>query len=249
MINANAKDKKLTSPARNGGPYRKTDLFKRVFPAISVIIVQMLITSASLHVLSNMRAYVEAESLWSKQQKNAIYFLSLYADTRDEKYFRQYAAALDTPLGYMSARMAMEQAEPDVGAATRGFLRGGTNADDIPGMIWFFLYFQKLTYMDDAAESWRGTDAPLLELSAFGRAVHEDLASNASEPVVNSIKTRNLSAQRTADAVGDRVFRFPERRLARDQVVLDAGKYREHRHFDRLDHLACSQTSHTANAL
>lgn len=190
LLNESAKEEKLSLPAKIGCSYRKIDLFKRIFPAILVIIVQMLIASASLHVLSNMRAYVEAESLWSKQQKNAIYFLSLYADTRDENYFRQYVDALDSPLGYMSARLAMEQAEPDVGAAMRGFLRGGINADDIPGMIWLFVHFQNFTYLDDAANHWRETDAPLLALSAFGRVVHETLANKADEPDVNALKAQ-----------------------------------------------------------
>jgi len=190
LLNAGAKAEKLHLPARNGGPYRKIDLFTRIFPAISVIIFQMLITSASLHVLSNMRAYVEAESLWSKQQKNAIYFLSLYADTRDENYFRQFTGALDSPMGYMSARLAMEQAEPDVGAATRGFLRGGINADDIPGMISLFVHFRNFSYLDDAANHWRETDAPLLALSAFGRVVHDTLADKADEPAVTGLKAQ-----------------------------------------------------------
>jgi diguanylate cyclase (GGDEF)-like protein len=185
-----AGDKNFGLRAKRDAFHRKYDLFKRVLPSLLVILVQMLIASASLHVLSNVRAYVEGESLWSKQQKNAIYFLSLYADTRDESYYRQYADALDAPLSFMAARLAMEQATPDVAAATRGFLRGGINASEIPSMIRLFVHFHDFIYMDRAAERWRETDAPLLELAALGREVHDVLASKTAEPDVNSLKAQ-----------------------------------------------------------
>ncbi len=177
-------------PAKNGAFNRKWDLFKRVLPAVTVVLVQTLVAGASLHTLSIVRAYVEGESIWSKGQKNAIYFLDLYADTRDDRYYRQYADALAAPLADMAARLAMEQAPPDVGAARRSFLRGGVDANDIPGMIWLFIHFRHFNYLDEAVQRWRETDRPLLELSALGHDIHSALASRTAEPEINSFKAR-----------------------------------------------------------
>lgn len=53
-----------------------------VWPFIAVVLFQALLGSVSLYVLSAVRGYVAGESLWSKGQKDAIYYLTLYADNR-----------------------------------------------------------------------------------------------------------------------------------------------------------------------
>jgi hypothetical protein len=60
-----------------------------VWPFIAVVLFQALLGGVSLYVLSAVRGYVAGESLWSKGQKDAIYYLNLYADSRDESDFSQ----------------------------------------------------------------------------------------------------------------------------------------------------------------
>lgn len=104
-----------------------------VWPFIIVVLVQALVASGSLYTLSAVRAYVGGESQWSKGQKHAIYFLSLYANTGREEFFGEYRAAIAIPLADHSARLALEQSEPDTDAARVGFLQGGNHADDLTG--------------------------------------------------------------------------------------------------------------------
>ncbi|TIU27629.1 MAG: PAS domain S-box protein, partial [Mesorhizobium sp.] len=87
-----------------------------VWPFIAVVLIQALVASLSLYTLSAVRAYVGGESQWSKGQKQAIYFLSLYADTGRPEYFSEYRQAIAVPLADRSARLALEQAEPDTDA-------------------------------------------------------------------------------------------------------------------------------------
>src|SRR3546814_3377530 len=57
-----------------------------VWPFIAVVLFQALLGGVSLYVLSAVRGYVAGESLWSKGQKDAIYYLNLYADSRSEEH-------------------------------------------------------------------------------------------------------------------------------------------------------------------
>jgi hypothetical protein len=83
-------------------------LLRLVAPFVAVVLLQACIACLSIDVLSSVRAYVGGESLWSRGQKNAVYFLHLYLRTGQQKYFDQYEAGLAVPLGDLYARRAME---------------------------------------------------------------------------------------------------------------------------------------------
>jgi hypothetical protein len=70
-----------------------------VWPFIAVVLFQVLLGCISLYVLSAVRVYVAGESLWSKGQKDAIYYLTLYADNRDEAAYLKYQQAIAVPQG------------------------------------------------------------------------------------------------------------------------------------------------------
>lgn len=162
-------------PSRKRG---SNNLFLRLWPFIFVAIAQFLTASASLYMVSNVRAYVAGESLWSKGQRDAIYFLNVYADTGDNKYYRRFQEALAIPLGDLNARLSLERPDRDYAAAARGFRQGGNHPDDIGGMINLLVYCRHLPYFSDAVEKWQATDGLLLELQALGWSV-ESIRRNA----------------------------------------------------------------------
>ncbi|SED51072.1 PAS domain S-box-containing protein/diguanylate cyclase (GGDEF) domain-containing protein [Rhizobiales bacterium GAS188] len=149
-------------------------LLRLVLPFVAVIALQALLACVSLETLSAVRAYVGGEGLWSKGQKDAIHFVTLYSKTGDEQYFRRFQAAIAIPLADRAARLALEQRPPDLIAARDGFLGGGNHADDIPGMIWLFRYFGDVSYMATAIRDWRATDRILDQLQALGDALHDE---------------------------------------------------------------------------
>ncbi|MFW5282822.1 EAL domain-containing protein [Pseudomonas aeruginosa] len=77
----------------------KPRLLGLVWPFIVVVLLQAMLAGGSLYVLSAVRSYVGGESLWSKGQKDAIYYLTLYADSRADEDFRRYEEAIAIPLG------------------------------------------------------------------------------------------------------------------------------------------------------
>ena len=49
------------------------------WPFITMVLLLAVCATASLYILSTVRAFVAGESLWTKGQKDAIYFLNQYA--------------------------------------------------------------------------------------------------------------------------------------------------------------------------
>lgn len=175
---------KLSS--RNASPR----LLGLVWPFIAVVLIQALVASLSLYTLSAVRAYVGGESQWSKGQKHAIYFLSLYADTGKEEFFSEYRAAIAVPLADRSARLALEQPEPDTEAARAGFLQGRNHPDDVAGMIWLFQNFRSFIYLDTAIRHWTAADTMILAIQQLGDAMHATLSKGKASPAeINAWKT------------------------------------------------------------
>jgi diguanylate cyclase (GGDEF)-like protein len=160
------------APAR--GKHR---LLRLVTPFVAVILFQAFLAGLSLEMLSSVRAYVGGESLWSKGQKDAIHFISLYSETGDEEFFDRFRKAIAVPLSDRAARYALEQHRPDLDTARDGLLGGGNHPGDIPGMIRLFRYFQHGPYMAAAIRHWRGTDPLLDQLASLGDAIHAELSS------------------------------------------------------------------------
>jgi diguanylate cyclase (GGDEF)-like protein len=162
---------------RSAGRKAVKGLIRAVLPFLIVISIQTVLASASVGVLSAVRAYVGGESLWTKGQKDAIYRLSLYAQTGNEADYRLFETALSVPLGDRAARRALERSPADVDSARLGFLAGGNDPDDVPGMIFLFLHARDISFFRDAVEKWRATDEILDEFVAVGKATREDVSS------------------------------------------------------------------------
>jgi diguanylate cyclase (GGDEF)-like protein/PAS domain S-box-containing protein len=146
-----------------------------VWPFVAVVLILALVATLSLYTLSAVRAYVGGESQWSKGQKHAIYFLSLYADTGKQEYFNEYRQAIAAPLADRAARLALEQTEPDMNAARLGFLGGNNHPDDVEGMIWLFRNFRGVSYLDTAIHHWAAADEMILAIDRLGNDMHRRL--------------------------------------------------------------------------
>src|SRR5437868_7133345 len=140
-----------------------------VWPFIAVVLFQALLGCISLYALSAVRSYVAGESLWSKGQKDAIYYLNLYAESGDERSFKKYQDVIAVPLGGHDLRIALDQPVPDLVAARKGLLQGGNHPDDINSIIWLYLNFRHFSYLERAIERWTVGDGYLVQLEAVAR--------------------------------------------------------------------------------
>lgn len=149
-----------------------------VWPFIAVVLFQALLGGVSLYVLSAVRGYVAGESLWSKGQKDAIYYLNLYADDRDETIFLKYQNAIAVPQGGHELRIALDRKPPDLEAARLGILKGGNHPDDVSSLIWLYLNFRHFSYLEKAIDLWIVGDSYLLQLDSVAREMRQGMASN-----------------------------------------------------------------------
>jgi PAS domain S-box-containing protein len=150
---------------------------RRSWPVLTVfagiVALQLLVAVISIDLLSAVRAYVTGESLYSKGQKDAQIFLIDYAEFQRDDDYQRFLRALALPLGDRDAREALQKPEPDVEAARRGLLAGGTHADDIPGVIRLFRWFHKTPLMADAIATWTEGDQVIEQMRVLAGRGHE----------------------------------------------------------------------------
>ncbi|QXH52880.1 EAL domain-containing protein [Pseudomonas fakonensis] len=152
-----------------------------IWPFVAVVVFQVLLGSASLYALSAVRAYVAGESLWSKAQKDAIYYLSLYADDRHPLTYQRYRQAILVPQGDHDLRVALDLPQPDLDAARKGILQGGNHPDDVARIIWFYRNFRQVSYLQTAIDYWDVGDDYLRQLDVLAGQMREGFASGAAD--------------------------------------------------------------------
>ena len=128
-------------------------------PFILILAIMVMVAAASLDLLSSIRAYVGGEGLYSKGQKDAVYYLARYARSRTESDYDRYAAAIAVPLGDREARLALQSSPVDITHARAGFLAGGNDPADVRGMIWLFRCCSTVAPMNSAVAIWTAADS------------------------------------------------------------------------------------------
>ncbi|MCY1344402.1 diguanylate cyclase (GGDEF) domain protein [compost metagenome] len=154
---------------------RRPRLLGLIWPFVGIVLLQALLVLLSLALLSTLRAYVNGESLWSKGQKDAIYALDLYVDSRAEADYQRYLDALAFPLGDHRARLAMDEPRLDRARAEAGLAQGGNHPEDWPGMIALYRYFRGFSHLERAIGFWAEADHSLLELQRLGAQIHQTM--------------------------------------------------------------------------
>src|SRR5262245_37092162 len=149
-----------------------------VSPFLVIVAVLVWLAIVSIDILAAGRAYVEGESLWSKNQKEAVFYLLRFAETRAALDFRNYQEAMEAPLGFRQARVELEKRKPDYAIVRDGLLKGGTHPDDISGVIRLYERFQHVSYMKSVLEIWRTGDEFLVRLSAAAEELRALYASD-----------------------------------------------------------------------
>lgn len=148
---------------------------RTVLTAFTITVCLLLLSTwACVRILSGVRAYVGGEGLYSKAQKNAVYFLELYVQTRDEQWFNKFQDALRVPEGDRDARLALDHPHPDLNAARRGFIGGGNSPDDVDDLIFVFRRMRRTPYVSAAVNIWTEADAEIARLRRLGDRIHSE---------------------------------------------------------------------------
>jgi diguanylate cyclase (GGDEF)-like protein/PAS domain S-box-containing protein len=156
-------------------------LLRIIWPFLAIVVLLVGLWILSMDILSATRAYVGGESLWSKAQKDAVFYLNRYAATRSETDYERYLEVIKVPLGDRKAREELEQPSPNLERARQGFLEGRNHPGDIGGMIWLFRRFRNVGYMDRAIAVWMQADQRIAELTGAAGRLHQSIAAGRAD--------------------------------------------------------------------
>jgi len=157
--------------------FRAGPVMRVIWPFLVLTAGLVAVAVLSMDLLSAARAYVGGEGLWSKAQKQAVYSLGRYADSRAEADFDVYRAAIAIPLGDRKARMELEKPNPDLKLVHAGFVEGRNEPEDIPGMIRLFRWFRSVWFMAKAIDIWTEADTHIERLAAAAERLHAEVSA------------------------------------------------------------------------
>jgi signal transduction histidine kinase len=172
-------------------PRRPYALFSIAGVFIAIVGVLVVLQQERALVLSDVRAYVGGEGLYSKAQKHAVIQLLLYARSRDTAHWREYEKALMVPLGDRDARVELLRPDADIGRAAAAFVRGHNHPDEAARMARFFLRFQDVSYVAEAIRIWTEGDREIAHLQALAGELRRLVESGgAPAPALDDLLAR-----------------------------------------------------------
>jgi PAS domain S-box-containing protein len=149
---------------------------------VGIIAILLAVAALSLSLSNGARAYVGGEGLWSKAQKDAVYFLTRYAASHDPADYRRYQSAIAVTRGDRAARLEMEKPDYDAAIVERGFVQGGNAAEDVPDMIFLVRHFGSVRYLADALRIWAEADTHIAALDRSATELHQAIVQGQLTP-------------------------------------------------------------------
>jgi len=167
------------------------------------IVVALLVAAInSVDLLSAGRAFVGAEGQWSRAQKDAVFYLTRYAQTHDEALYDSFQHSISVPLGTRKARLELMKPSPDLAVVRAGFLEGRNHPDDIDSMITLFQRFRNFAAVQQAIFLWERADAGVDNLIAIARELHARAPdAPGADQQIERINRINVTLGRLEEAI------------------------------------------------
>jgi diguanylate cyclase (GGDEF)-like protein len=157
---------------KSAKPGSASRLILVVWMFLVIVLMVLLFAYFSISLLSSVRAYVGAEGLWSKGQKDAVFALSRYSQSLDPADFETFQVALSVNQGDHLARIELEKPQPDLSVAVAGFIQARNHPDDVQGMIFIFRYLRFIPEIDKAIYIWAQADQYIEALRQLGQRIN-----------------------------------------------------------------------------
>lgn len=138
-----------------------------------LIVAELFTLRFAMSKLSAARSLVGGESLWSKAQKDAVFSLQRYEQTRNEKDYQEFLNYLKIPEGDHQARIGLTAEPFNYQVVKEGFTQGQIHEEDIAPIIDLLRKFYWISYLKKAIEIWTNGDVLLGQLKEEGIKYHE----------------------------------------------------------------------------
>lgn len=175
--------------------FKNISIAKKLYSVIGIMALLIAIELGTLyvavHTLSSVRAFVGAEGLWSKSQKDAVYQLQQYYQTHNEADEQAFYDFMKVPLGHHLTLLELKKENPDLDIARQGLLEGGNHPEDIDGMIELFRRFKKISYIHQSLTIWSEADSTIAGLIPIAEKLHAEINLSKSRldlPAVSQVR-------------------------------------------------------------
>ncbi len=180
--------------------FKNLSIARKLYSVVSIMAVLIAVEIGTLyfavHTLSSVRAFVGAEGLWSKSQKDAIYHLQQYSQSHNEGDEQAFYNFMKVPLGDHKALLELKKNNPDLEVARQGLIEGHNHPDDIDGMIKLFRRFNNISYIQKSIHIWTEADSVIARLVPIARKLHSEINSpvpsqNKLDDIIKEIELIN----------------------------------------------------------
>ena len=158
---------------------KNVSIAKKLYSVVGIMAILIAVELGTLYfavkTLSSVRAFVGAEGLWSKSQKDAIYSLRKYYrnhKVEDEQAFYNF---MKVPLSHHKTLVELLKKNPDLAIARQGLIEGGNHRDDIDGMIKLFRRFNTISYIHKSINIWSEADSVIARLIPLAKELHAEI--------------------------------------------------------------------------
>ncbi len=159
--------------------FKNVSIAKKLYSVVGIMAVLIAVELGTLYfamnTLSSVRALIGAEGLWSKAQKDAVYYLQQYSQTDNEEDLQAFYHFMKVPMGYHKTLFELSKTDFDLDVARKGLLEGGSHPDDIDGMIKLFRRFKDNSYIHESINIWAAADSTVAELIPIAEKLHAEI--------------------------------------------------------------------------
>ena len=181
---------------------KKLAMIILMFALFLVLLAVTSITATQL--LSGFKAYVGGEGLYSKAQKDAVYYLLSYAASHNEDEYERFLKFIKVPLADRNARLELEKPNPDLEIASMAFMEARNHPKEVKSMIQIFTLLRNNRLVDKAISIWADADNHTVKLKRLGEELHKTISKDQVngekvQSIVNEINIVNKSAMSILD--------------------------------------------------
>jgi len=177
------------------GSWKRLSLLQKLYFVVGtmavLIVCELVILKFSMQQVSAVRAFVSAEALWSKAQKDALLELNRFQRTKDEKHYQEFLLRLEIPAGDHLSRLELMKPEPDLSVIRAGFIKGRIHPDDIDRMVFLLRHFNRISYVAQAINDWGRGDELLQQIRDTAGRLHTALLSDHDVTSVSELEHIN----------------------------------------------------------
>ncbi len=166
-------------------------LLPLIYALAAVVAVILIVTWVALSAQVNVAGFLNAESLWSKAQKEAIIAIGNYAVTGKASDYANFKRNNAVQQADRWIRDAVRRPHYDHSKVDAAFARGHVMPSARSAMIFTMRYLYWAPYVDEALAAWRASDEPAEQLVEVATGLQAAYASGQATPqLIASARSR-----------------------------------------------------------